>query len=397
MTDLSSRVPKATQTPACLVCGSNEPGIVVGTRGRFGMAVTNVVCPRCSLCYQSPRPSEEAMAAYYGGAYREHYGSVGHQSDTGGTHLPGTSEFDASVEAWHQNQASNSVHMGELRLGQRVLEVGCRSARTLCLLRDSVGIVPFGVEPGSEQAEEARALGVDCFTGLIEDLPAPPHKFDQIQMFHVLEHIHDPLAALLRLRDWLVPGGRLLIEVPNVLQPYGSLEGNFFQNAHLTNFSYVTLEALLTRAGFVTKKRVDETALLVLATVSAHASSELPLPFTAQRLEHEPAWIVDCLATYGALEEIRRVIRTNGIGMEALEALIEVVGRPAFVPHLIDVVSEVAEGLVEHEAPRAAAALVDAAARGPHPAEITEGLRGFAVKLMKLSGQTDGQRVSATG
>jgi SAM-dependent methyltransferase len=47
-------------------------------------------------------------------------------------------------------------------------------------------------------------------------------------MLHVLEHLHDPLGALVKIRDWLVPGGRLYIEVPNVYQPYGSLEGNFF-------------------------------------------------------------------------------------------------------------------------------------------------------------------------
>ena len=119
------------------------------------------------------------------------------------------------------------------------------------------GVEVYGVEPGPEEAAEAQARGVNVFVGLLEELtlgpggsaPRFPEAFDQVQMFHVLEHLHEPLAALSHLGSWLRPGGRLILEVPNVTHPYGPLEANFFQNAHLTSFSANTLSAMVHRAG----------------------------------------------------------------------------------------------------------------------------------------------------
>ena len=65
------RVPEAMETCACPLCGSREAGKIVGTRGRFGVAVTNVVCPVCALVYVNPRPTREAMAAYYAEEYEK--------------------------------------------------------------------------------------------------------------------------------------------------------------------------------------------------------------------------------------------------------------------------------------------------------------------------------------
>jgi 2-polyprenyl-3-methyl-5-hydroxy-6-metoxy-1,4-benzoquinol methylase len=39
--------------------------------------------------------------------------------------------------------------------------------------------------------------------------------FDQLIAIHVLEHVDDPAVVLRRMREWIAPGGRLLITVPN--------------------------------------------------------------------------------------------------------------------------------------------------------------------------------------
>lgn len=44
---------------------------------------------------------------------------------------------------------------------------------------------------------------------------APSERFDTIVLGHVLEHVEDPVAILARCRDWLAPGGRVLMAVPN--------------------------------------------------------------------------------------------------------------------------------------------------------------------------------------
>ena len=58
----------------------------------------------------------------------------------------------------------------------------------------------------------------------------------------------------------------MVIEVPNVYQPYGLLQENFFQNAHLTNFSESTLRVLLVRAGYSVLRTLDQSALFAVAS-----------------------------------------------------------------------------------------------------------------------------------
>jgi SAM-dependent methyltransferase len=44
---------------------------------------------------------------------------------------------------------------------------------------------------------------------------APAEPFDAVLVLHVAEHVDDPVALLAHLRDWVRPGGRLVVVVPN--------------------------------------------------------------------------------------------------------------------------------------------------------------------------------------
>ena len=43
----------------------------------------------------------------------------------------------------------------------------------------------------------------------------PNQKFNTIIMEHILEHVDDPVALLMKVKEWLMPGGKILIGVPN--------------------------------------------------------------------------------------------------------------------------------------------------------------------------------------
>ena len=77
----------------------------------------------------------------------------------------------------------------------------------------------------------------------------PAGRFDVITMYHALEHVEDPVGILARLRGWLVDGGTLLVEVPNV-EARCILPAHRFHFAHFYNFNRATLEATGRRAGF---------------------------------------------------------------------------------------------------------------------------------------------------
>ena len=67
-------------------------------------------------------------------------------------------------------------------------------------------------------------------------------------MFHMLEHVADPVGTLTTIRGWLAPAGRLVVEVPNVNSTVQAPRHRFHY-AHLYSYSVSTLEGLASRAG----------------------------------------------------------------------------------------------------------------------------------------------------
>lgn len=88
-------------------------------------------------------------------------------------------------------------------------------------------------------------LGVDPLTLIL-----PDNRFDGIVCFETLEHLTDPAAALREFRDALVPGGKLILSVPNSvserIDPVGLLTNPF----HKRLFSISSISELVIAAGF---------------------------------------------------------------------------------------------------------------------------------------------------
>jgi len=61
---------------------------------------------------------------------------------------------------------------------------------------------------------ENKFPSIYVFNEMFEDF-SPGHKFDNIVLSHVLEHVEDPAALLLRVKKWLSPGGVVFAAVPN--------------------------------------------------------------------------------------------------------------------------------------------------------------------------------------
>ncbi len=78
-------------------------------------------------------------------------------------------------------------------------------------------------------------------------------KFDLIVARHVLEHFHDPRAALVQWLDLLAPGGALYVEVPNAHSRTARLLGSrwplWYVPQHLSHFDRRTLHAVIRAAG----------------------------------------------------------------------------------------------------------------------------------------------------
>jgi SAM-dependent methyltransferase len=127
-----------------------------------------------------------------------------------------------------------------------VLDVGCGRGFLLHALRAS-GYDAHGVELSDYAAQHARKiLGLEVHLGDFMTAPFSEGSFNAIIFWHSLEHLPDPLAAIERARSLLMPGGCLLVALPNS----DSIQARLFGGAwfHLDvprHYAHFGLESLL--------------------------------------------------------------------------------------------------------------------------------------------------------
>lgn len=145
-----------------------------------------------------------------------------------------------------------------LRSDTRLLELGYGSGAFLEAVRPYVGEV-IGVEPDTASRDwiERQVRGVAVMERVTNVLHEAK-QFDLVVLFHVLEHVSDPVCFLQSLRQLLRPNARLVIEVPNIddvlvaVYQIPAYLRFYYQKAHLYYFSRDTLAIMLNQAGFDT-------------------------------------------------------------------------------------------------------------------------------------------------
>jgi SAM-dependent methyltransferase len=216
----------------CALCGS-ERSTLFDQRSYHDRLVSNRRCLGCGLVYQSPRMSASESAAFYAAEYR--------------LLQEGNSDPTARNMLVQQRRARSLLGFCQPILGslQRHLDIGCSLGILLGQFQEVFHNQAVGVEPGEAHREHARRQGLVVYPTLEELENAGEAPFDLVSMSHVLEHLPDPLATLVHLRETLLAReGRLLIEVPNLYSH------DSFEVAHLYAFSAHSLRETLRKAGF---------------------------------------------------------------------------------------------------------------------------------------------------
>ena len=149
---------------------------------------------------------------------------------------------------------NNAIRMRQLRglpIG-RLLDVGSGRGRFLGAAK-AVGwaVVGIELEPGMAEAT-SRRFGVEVVVGDAIS-PSVRGSFDVITMWHVLEHLPDPRAALDRAAGLLRPGGTLIVSVPNNDSLQARLGGDAWLHLdiprHIYHFNPGSLSRLVEHAG----------------------------------------------------------------------------------------------------------------------------------------------------
>lgn len=138
----------------------------------------------------------------------------------------------------------------------KVLDIGCGYGFFVNAL-SIMGYTATGIDISIDRLTFAQShLKGSYINGTIDRSFISKNKnfYDFVTLFHVLEHVHDPVNFLKLIYRLLAPGGKLLIEVPNVndelvkkIEPYQKF---YWQRAHLSYFDKPRLELAFRRANF---------------------------------------------------------------------------------------------------------------------------------------------------
>lgn len=216
----------------CLLCGA-QTSQLFDSRSFEGRQVENRICQTCGFVFQSPRMTELENQQFYSTEYRQLY-----QGSSG------PNPKDLAIQQLRAGYLASFIKE-QFRDVTRHLDIGCSAGLLLQAFNQVYGCKSVGIEPGIAYREFAARTGFKIYPSLQDLQHASEPRFDLISMAHVLEHIPDPLAYLIALREkHLAHEGRLLIEVPNLFMH------DSFEVAHLSSFSGHTLIQMIQKAGF---------------------------------------------------------------------------------------------------------------------------------------------------
>lgn len=230
----------------CLLCGVSGPTELVtaalrdDSSGRFKV----VRCLSCGHLQLNPLPLPGADVAYY-------------KADGQTRSLMGKADFTL----WKNKTATDTdrrvswLHSLCPAGDGKVLDVGCGYGFFVDALTQ-LGYQATGLDVSQERLALAIAhLKGEFIQGEVEEAFVARHhdRFQPVTLFHVLEHMRAPLTFLRQCFKLVAPGGRLLIEVPNVsdelLDQQAAYRAFYWQRTHLSYFDAARLQQALRRAG----------------------------------------------------------------------------------------------------------------------------------------------------
>jgi SAM-dependent methyltransferase len=244
----------------CRVCSSERLETVHALPGPAGARID--ACRSCGVLVRVPGPDS-------------------------GAPMPGRSRYDetlanarAGARAYHRAMALSRLDFVAARrtpeapapAGRRRRVVGPGTGEFLCVAAER-GFAAEGLEPSPAMAGCAREAS-GC---IVHETPLPAFRpqapYAMIALWHVFEHLPDPLDVLDRLAGWLEPGGCLGIIVPNAQGWVDRLLGRWGpsvnQEDHLFHYAPGSLARLVGTRLDVEEVRTHEPPENVLTSVYA--------------------------------------------------------------------------------------------------------------------------------
>lgn len=252
--------PGVRERVPCLSCGSTSATLVCRSAvqmGDPGQVFDWMQCTGCGLVYLSPRVPAAEVGAYYSD-YLPHRGA-----GAWGKYAP---LVEAAQRRSDRLRLRTVRRVGTLSRSSRLLDVGCGHPTFLRLVRDETGAECTGTDFDTSGWDEdpARWQGLSLHAGELEQLPLTG-PYDRMTLWHVLEHLYDPLETLRYLRQLARPGTQMIIEVPDHSSISRKVQGSFWAGYHTPRhtaaYTPATLRVMLERAGWTVARQYQHGTL----------------------------------------------------------------------------------------------------------------------------------------
>jgi 2-polyprenyl-3-methyl-5-hydroxy-6-metoxy-1,4-benzoquinol methylase len=238
---------------SCVICGQNLWRLI--TQGEDYEYATQpgpfkiVECSKCKHVYLHPLPTLDEIPSFYPSTYY----TVNQKSPN---YIRG---FILEIQT--KMGVKRTLRFMEGFSINSIVDIGCGNASRLIQLADILGshVELIGVDLHHELStiNVARKKGIILVEGNVEsDLSALKDEgHDFIIMNQMIEHFRNPVVALAAIHQKLSPGGRLLIETPNLggfdfylfHQKYW---GHWHIPRHLHLFTQRSLAQIVAQTGF---------------------------------------------------------------------------------------------------------------------------------------------------
>lgn len=243
----------AAASEVCPACDHPDAHLLFEATDRLYRTTTRtfqvVECTSCRLIRLSPWPTPSELRDYYPSDY---------------WFAPGETSAERLEELYRRIVLGDHVRfvaraIEDANEAGPVLDVGCGGGLFLRLLAER-GIRVLGLDFSLDAASVAwSANRVPAVCATLSRAPLAPGSCAAVTMFHVLEHLYNPVAYLDAAHELLRPNGRLIVQVPNAACWQFLLFGERWNGVdvprHLINFKESDIAGLVESCGFDVVRR----------------------------------------------------------------------------------------------------------------------------------------------
>lgn len=237
----------------CIVCNSEDFGFILKkrgykVRGTYADLLSEkeyflIRCKGCGLRFITPQDNGERSSELYS---KDYFHGIRDEKFVYKLYLK-----SASSLIWRIRARKVAKY---LKRGERILDIGCGWGDFLFHM-EKKGYRGYGVDVSEEACRISRTKVKGIIRkGHVQDCNFPSDYFHVVTMWHVLEHIPDPIKVLQEIYRILKEDGHLIISVPNIECISFKIAKSKWQvldfPRHLYHFSPSTLRFLLSNAGY---------------------------------------------------------------------------------------------------------------------------------------------------